>query len=322
MAPDGGATRQLVFEAKRQMSPRGAEVVADQLRIHLARQGDTGVLVASWISPRAQEVLRGKGIGFIDLTGNIELTLDRPGLAIRMQGASRDPDPKPALVPSLKGPRAWALMRTLVEVQPPYGVRELAAATNVDPGYISRILRVLEEDLLISRRPRGPVVNVDWQALVRHIATTYTLFDANRTTTYVAAAGAERFLADLGANPPARWAITGSFGSSTLAPVAAPTLAIVYTDTPDAVETGAGILPADAGANVVLVRPYDAIAFSRTWAKNNLRFASVAQLALDCLTGSGRMPAEGEALLGWMSEHERRWRATTLEAERNPVLSQ
>ncbi len=73
---------------------------------------------------------------------------------------------------------------------------------------------------------------------------------------------------------------------------------------------------------MVLVRPYDAIAFSRTWAKNNLRFASVAQLALDCLTGSGRMPAEGEALLGWMSEHERRWRATTLEAERNPVLSQ
>jgi hypothetical protein len=29
---------------------------------------------------------------------------------------------------------------------------------------------------------------------------------------------------------------------------------------------------------------------------------------LDCLSGPGRMPAEGEAVLGWMGEHEGTWR--------------
>ena len=29
-------------------------------------------------------------------------------------------------------------------------------------------------------------------------------------------------------------------------------------------------------------------------------FAAVCQVAIDCLTGFGRMPQEGEALLDWM----------------------
>jgi len=37
-------------------------------------------------------------------------------------------------------------------------------------------------------------------------------------------------------------------------------------------------------------------------------------MAKDCMTGNGRMPAEGEALLSWMAHHEDDWRATSLKA--------
>jgi hypothetical protein len=34
-----------------------------------------------------------------------------------------------------------------------------------------------------------------------------------------------------------------------------------------------------------------------------------AQIAADLLTGSGRMPSEGDELIAWMKANERDWRA-------------
>ena len=36
--------------------------------------------------------------------------------------------------------------------------------------------------------------------------------------------------------------------------------------------------------------------------------APLAQIAVDLLSGSGREPAEGEAILDWMEEHQDEWR--------------
>ena len=75
------------------------------------------VIFARWISPRTQELLRARGIGFLDTTGNVEVLLDSPAFYISAQGATRDPQPKPAQRPSLRGPRVWALLRTIIEVE-------------------------------------------------------------------------------------------------------------------------------------------------------------------------------------------------------------
>jgi len=61
-----------------------------------------------------------------DGTGNADLRLSRPALTVRTDGADRDPHPKATSGPTLRGPRAWALMRTMVEVRPPYTAGELA----------------------------------------------------------------------------------------------------------------------------------------------------------------------------------------------------
>jgi len=48
-------------------------------------------------------------------------------------------------------------------------------------------------------------------------------------------------------------------------------------------------------------------------------YVSVAQLAADCLSGMGRMPAEGEAVVKWMTTDENRWRASSFDEVVSPV---
>jgi len=280
------------------------------------------VAVGRWLSPRTREILRDRGIGYVDLTGNTYLALDAPTIVVRSDaGAQRDPRPKPATVPTLRGPRAWALLRTLAEVDPPYGVRELAEAMGVDAGYVSRVLRVLEDEALISRVPRGPVESVEWEPLLRRVVASYSLLDANTSSSWVAAGGPDGFLSDIADVKRGRWAVTGSFGAARLAPVAAPAIAVVYASDPDRLARVGRLLPADRGANVILLEPYDEVVFERTWSADGLPYVSVAQLAIDCLTGMGRMPSEADALLRWMRTKPERWRAVSLDAAASPVAA-
>ena len=278
-------------------------------------QGPT-LVVADWLSERARALLRAQGVSFIDATGNAEIGLSEPGLFIRTEGARRNPSPTPTKGPSLRGTKAWALLRTLAEVAPPLGVRELAEAVDVDAGYVSRVLGVLEQELLVTRAPRGPVTEVEWEGVLRRVASTYSLFDSNKISTWVASAGPERLLADLAGKRAGRWVITGSFAASRLASVAAPEVAVVYADDPDRLARAGQLLPATRGANVVVAEPYDPIVFERTVSSAVDTYASTAQVALDCLTGNVRMPAEGKAVLAWMRKNEPRWRFISIDPRR------
>jgi hypothetical protein len=102
--------------------------------------------------------------------------------------------------------------------------------------------------------------------------------------------------------------VTGSFAASQLAPVAAPALLAVYADAPRTVVDFLGLIPADQGANVVLLTPFDPVVWDRTSVAGTNVYVAPSQAAVDCLTGNGRMPAEGDALLQWMIENESRWR--------------
>ncbi|MBA2731053.1 MAG: hypothetical protein H0U48_09930 [Euzebyaceae bacterium] len=67
--------------------------------------------------------------------------------------------------------------------------------------------------------------------------------------------------------------------------------------------------PTDAGANVILLEPYDDVVFERLVEHNGLKLVNPSQLAVDLLTGPGRSPSEGQELLAWMKEHTDAWRA-------------
>ena len=91
--------------------------------------------------------------------------------------------------------------------------------------------------------------------------------------------------------------------------MAPPRLLLVYVDTPTAVQGELNLRPAEAGANVALLTPFDAVVFERTSNNSGITTAALSQVAADLLTGPGRGPNEAEALMTWMSEHEDAWQA-------------
>jgi hypothetical protein len=304
-APDG-RTADVRALVRRRLDPRAAGA--------LGPADEPLIVVADWLSPRTRTILNEAGLSYADTTGNLLVMVDDPGLSITAEGASRDPSPRRTPTINLRGPRAWSLERTLAEVLPPYGLSELSEALGIDAGYVSRLLGGLADELLIDRQPRQPVARVDWEAMIRQITHTYSLLESNETTSWIAPAGPEQFLRDLASSKLRRWAITGSFASSQLVSVAAPAVAVVYTDDSERLADTVRLRPTRTGGNVVTAVPYDPIVFERTWEREGLVFASLCQVVVDCLTGFGRMPQEGDALLAWMRQRAPKWQATSLAA--------
>lgn len=254
---------------------------------------------------------------YLDLTGNALIRLERPALFLQTAGAERSPAPAAQRgATRLRGPKAGRLVRLLADVRPPYGLQELTAATRLNSGYVSRLLDELDRETLIDREPRGPVRTVRVEELLRRWAQSYDVFKRNEATAFVAPRGAtaafERLVARRSSD---RIAVTGSFAAARRAPVAAPALLAVYCEEPSSIAADLDLLPADAGANVVLLSAFDPVVWERTRREGGVVYAADAQVAVDCLTGNGRMPAEGEALLAWMVDNESSWRAPSLDAD-------
>jgi hypothetical protein len=318
MQGPNGTISTIIVEEKRAVSPRSVlDQLAPQLKTARSLGGHLPLLViAPWLSERTQALLAQEEINYLDLTGNALLRIDNPPFFLQTTGARRNPAPSQRGGASLRGARASRAIRLLLDVRPPYGVVEIAEATGLNRGYVSRLLEALYREGLIERKPRGPVQDVDVAGLVRRWADGYDTFQTNQAEPFIAPAGLGRVLERLAADPGlgTRGAITGSVAANRLAPVASPALLLLYYDVPALLARDLELLPAEEGANVMLLRPFDPVVFDRGAIEAGLRYAAPSQVAVDCLAGNGRMPAEGEALLKWMAAEEPRWRAPSLQS--------
>jgi hypothetical protein len=317
------AIRRLAVEARSSLEPRGvAQLFSSLVQTLRGLSGATPVLVvAPWLSARTRELLAAGDINYIDLTGNALVSLSSPGIFISSDGAPRNPWPEPRGRAQVRGPRAARLIRLLADVRPPYGVGELARAAQLTPGYVSRLLDALDREALVERSHRGAVDSVDIPGLLRRWSESYDVLKANHAATYLAPAGiTEQLLRltspDLVAE---NWLVTGSLAAVRFAPVAAPAALFLYCERPATLVPALGLLPADEGANVVLLTPFDPVVWKRSTNDQGLSYACVSQVAVDCLTGTGRMPAEGEALLEWMQANQESWRWDSLDRPRKEV---
>jgi len=299
-------------EAKQSFAPRDIERLLPGLTRTLRSLANVAVLVvAPWLSERTQELLSQEGINFIDLTGNALVRLDYPAVYIKTIGAKRNPEPQTREIARVRGPKAARLIRLLADVRPPYGVRELASAAGLTPGYVSRLLGALDREALVDRSHKGQVESVDVAALLRRWAETYDVLKTNTTSRFIAPEGPAR-AAQLLTTISISAVVTGSFAAVRHAPVAAPALLLVYADDVAPIADRLDLLPAEAGANVILLRPFDPVVWDRAATEDGVTYVAVSQAVVDCMTGTGRMPAEGEALLAWMIANESQWRANSL----------
>lgn len=300
-------------EAKRNLTPKDAE----QMFSGMARRyrqlnpfTSATLVVAPWLSARTRDVLAAEGINSIDLTGNARIEVASPGLFLSYQGADRDPEPAPRRKARVRGPKAGRLVRFLCDVTPPYSVSEIASATRLTPGYVSRLLESLADEARIERTKRGQVSSTDVPAILRRWTENYDVFKTNRSQSFVAPQGPANLLRRF--TDDRDIAVTGSFAAVRLAPVAGPALLVAYARDTERTATAFGLLPADRGVNVVLLRPFDDVAWERTTVEDGVSYVSPSQVAVDCLTGNGRMPSEGEALVTWMVGNEEEWRMASV----------
>jgi DNA-binding transcriptional ArsR family regulator len=316
----GSSSLTLLVEARQSFTPRDVDAVLGGRAISLRRlAGEVPVLiVAPWLSERTRQRIVEAGFNYADLAGNVRLSAQHLPIFIERTTAANPPKARQT-EPALRGPKAGRIVRLLADVAPPYTVLDLARAAEVSPAYVSRLLERLDRDALVERGRRGVVVAVDWSSLLRRRAEVYSLLGTNKVERYVCANGpgwaleaaSDLALPDL--------TLTGSFAAEQIVSVAAPTLLTLYaTGGVAAFVDLARLLPADQGANVLILTPQDASAVGRpsTWLTAPLPpknpIVACSQLALDCLSGPGRMPAEGEALLSWMAENEGKWRSSAL----------
>lgn len=315
-SPNGTSQTAMVVEARSEVTTRDVQVLlgAPWKRWRRLAANYPILVVAPYIGPRVRELLATEGVNYLDLTGNVRISVDYPGIFIEFKGADRDESArKPRR--GLGGAKVGAVVRVLADAAPPFTGSQIARAAGVNEGYTSRILGTLADEGLITRDRTGPIKAVDWPAMLRRRAQALDLFRPVGAYRFIARQGPRQLLKDMSAlaaeDAPT---ITGSFAAARLAAVAAPRLLVAYTMSPRDLASNLDLLPADTGADTILIRPDNRVVFDRPKRDSDgLVWAGPSQIAIDCLAGSGRMPAEGEAVIQWMLNNEKEWRYPSIE---------
>ena len=263
------------------------------------------MVVSSYLGERARELLAQGGASYADATGNVRVVVSSPAIFLEGVGAEQDPERTPRPLQSLRGAAAGRVVRALAELQLPQGVRELAAAAATPLGTVSRVVSFLETEALLTRDDKKRIVAVDAVALLSRWAKDYELTKTNELHKLLEPRGLPTLWAKLDRLP--RYAATGSMAGPGIAPTR---IAMLYVDDPDVAARELELVPAEAGANVWLLRPYDDVVFERTRERAiaagettvSVTTVSAPQAIVDLMSSPGRGPQEAEAMMEKLKE--------------------
>ncbi|MCB4755739.1 MAG: hypothetical protein LHV69_01665 [Elusimicrobia bacterium] len=258
------------------------------------------VLATSFISPQARKICREEGVGYIDLAGNCFLQF--PDYLVE-KVVEKNPFPRRGRPPSLFSPVSTRVIRAfLEEPQRTWKVIELAETMKASLGQASKITQQLIADGYIAKTGRelkliAPTKLLDdWRDQYKS--------DTNgRTTTYSFEQYPERLMAHVAKSAEEkelRYALTSFAASSLVAPFVRGAETVEwYVENESAVDQWVQALdlrPVEAGANAVLIIPYDKGVFYRTQNVNELILVSNIQLYLDLTSNPARGREQAEFL--------------------------
>jgi hypothetical protein len=195
----------------------------------------------------------------------------------------------------------------LIDFAPPYTVPELSDRASASSGATYRVVDFLEEEGLLTRERYGPIGDVRWREVLERWSRDYGFAQSNTVQTFLEPRGLS-VLVDHMATSDLDYVVTGSLAAERVAAYAPARLATVYVrDLPGAARE-LGLRRVETGANVALAGGKYDVVFDRIEVVDGLRVAALSQVAVDLLSGPGRNPSEGQALLDWMAADESRWR--------------
>ena len=309
-----------VVEVKRSLVRRDLPPVLEQLEGQIAalppsRRGSPAPLpfvISRYLSPPLQGWLAERSVSYADATGNLRISVDRPAFFLRDAGATKDPWRGPGRPKAnLTGEPAARIVRALVDFTPPYSVPRVVQLAGASTGPTYRVVDFLNDQALLTRSDRGTIEVVHWRELLQRWSQDYGFLRTNTITSWLAPRGlptVTRALTEISAKEPARYAVTGSLAAQTWAPYAPARAAMIYADDPQWLAERLDLRPVDTGANVLLAAPAYDVVYDRATAPDGLHIVSPSQAAVDLMTGPGRNPTEGEAVLDWMEANIDAWR--------------
>jgi len=303
----------VLVEAKRLLNTRDVAMALESLRRVASRSPTSQIVVpmlaARYLAPATRERIMEADAAYADATGNLFLAVDRPSLFLRDRGADRDPWRGPGRPRgTLQGAPAARVVRALVDFAPPLTVPELAERAQASTGATYRVVEFVADEGLLERRRRGPITDVRWRRLLERWSEDYGFERSNTVATFLEPRGLSALTGRLRAVEDLDYVVTGSLGAEHLAAYAPARLATIYVkDIAQAVDA-LDLRQVESGANIALAAGDYEVVFERDQRIDGLRVAALSQVAVDLLTGPGRNPSEGVALLDWMEANESQWR--------------
>jgi hypothetical protein len=311
IAPNGDEVS-FVVEAKRSGSVPTA-LLLRALRDLERQAGSPVLLLSDYIGPSLRAALADEGISFADATGWVRIFTDRPLILLTGQGADRAPRARRAsAVTRLNGVAANRAIRALAATDLPVGVRALAAAAEVSPGSVSKLLVTLASEGIVDRDQNRGVVAVRRRALMRRWVRDYSFGKSNQSVGYyIAPRGLDRTLSRL--DEVGKVAITGSAAARRHLPevvtsVVPLRLLALYASDPAAVSGELGLIAAEpTTANVLIAVPQDGDILPAP-DEGEPTVAPLALVVADLLTLPGRSDAEAEQLMDALAKTDQAWK--------------
>ncbi|QDU68196.1 type IV toxin-antitoxin system AbiEi family antitoxin [Engelhardtia mirabilis] len=266
------------------------------------------LLAVPFMGDAGRRICSESGVSWLDLSGNAHI--DAPGVHVRVEGKEnrfkRRGRPSNPFAPKSSRVARWLLLH-----QGEFHVqKEIAAAIDVGAGFVSRVVRRLEELELIERNERGGVRVRDPELLLEAWAERYAFERHHLLRGHVAARSGDELLARVSnalSGAGIEHAATGLAGAWLLTHFAAfRTVTCFVADLPSSdVLDSLGFHEEERGANLWLALPVDEGVFAGVEKMDGLPCASPIQVWLDLL---GQPERAGEAarhieetLLSWSS---------------------
>jgi hypothetical protein len=296
--------------ARRRVEPRDLGAIAAQA----AKTQYPALLLSPYLSPAVQERLRGFGLGYWDLAGNAQLSVDAVELCIERNTGLHPGKGCERGTRSLCGEMAGRVVRALVDLRPPYAVAEVAEQARVDVSCASRVVAFLGEARMLEHKPRKKIEKVDWAEILRRWSLDSPLVSRGEASTFVAGRGCPDLLARLapigllhaitGKAALAQMTLLAGAGGERVEPEAfCAGVLVMYVDEPAAAVGQLFLHPAGDDANVMLIKPSDRSVFHRSSEEKGLRYVSPSLAAADL-----EDEQTFEQALAWMERHESAWR--------------